>query len=96
MSITFQAYHHVRDSARVSQFLISHHQPGNADGNWLEPDWAYMHFHPAMQPEHLHKIGIWQAENGQIAAICHYEWRLGEAFFQFHPQYHHLRAEMLD
>jgi GNAT superfamily N-acetyltransferase len=29
-------------------------------------------------------------------AVAHYESRLGEAFFEFHPAYRHLRQEMLD
>ena len=87
-------YQHPADYARVSRFLTACHQPGNLDGNWLEPAWEYMHFHPALQPEHLDKNGIWEA-GGEIAAVVHYEWRLGEAFFQFHPAYRHLRAEML-
>ena len=75
--------------------MIAHYRPGNADGNWIEPAWEYMHFHPALQSEHLSKIGIWE-KNGQIAAVVHYEWNLGEAFFQFQPAYHYLREEMLD
>jgi GNAT superfamily N-acetyltransferase len=95
MSVTFRNYQHTTDYQRVSDFLIANHQTGNLDGNWLEPAWEYMHFHPAMQPEHLAKNGIWE-EDGQIVAVVHYEWSLGEAFFQFHPAYRHLRAELLD
>jgi hypothetical protein len=85
-------YHRLPARQRL---LITHHQTGNLDGNWLEPAWEYMHFHPAIQPEHLSQNGIWE-EDGQIVAVVHYEWRLGEAFFQFHPAYRHLRAELLD
>jgi GNAT superfamily N-acetyltransferase len=87
-------YQHPADYERVSRFLTACHQPGNQDGNWLEPAWEYMHFHPALQPEHLDQNGIWEV-GGEIAAVVHYEWRLGEAFFQFHPAYRHLRADML-
>jgi hypothetical protein len=79
----------------ISQFLIAHYRPGNSDGNWIEPAWEYMHFHPALQSEHLSKIGIWE-KNGQIVAVVHYEGNLGEAFFQFQPAYRYLREEMLD
>jgi ribosomal protein S18 acetylase RimI-like enzyme len=95
MKMAFRPYHNADDYQRISEFLITHHRPGNQDGNWLEPAWEYMHFHPALQAEHLGKIGIWEAA-GEIAAVCHYEWSLGEAFFQFHPAYRHLREEMLD
>jgi GNAT superfamily N-acetyltransferase len=95
MTIQFLNYNGQDDYTRIDEFLIKHHQPGNADENWIEPAWEYMHFHPALQPEHLGKIGIWE-ESGEIVAVCHYEWSLGEAFFQFHPAYRHLRETMLD
>lgn len=95
MTTSLRSYNHAQDYQRVSEFLIRHHQAGNVDGNWLEPMWEYMHFHPALEPEHLEKIGIWESA-GEIVAVCHYEWRLGEAFFQFHPAYGSLRVQMLD
>lgn len=94
MSVTFRAYHHGTDYQRVSDFLIAHHQTGNLDGNWLEPAWEYMHFHPYLSAEDLPRIGLWE-DAGQLVAVTHYESRLGEAFFQFHPEYRHLRGEML-
>ena len=93
--IQSRSYDPVGDYQRVSEFLIEHHQPGNLDGNWIEPAWEYMHHHPALDKACLGKIGIWE-DAGKIAAVCHSEWRLGEAFFQFHPAYRHLRDEMLD
>lgn len=95
MSISLRNYEHSQDYKRISDFLIEHYKPCNRDGNWLEPTWEYMHGHPALQPEHLKKIGVWE-EGGEIVAITHYEWRLGEAFFQFKPGYEFLRVEMLD
>ncbi|MCE7984529.1 MAG: GNAT family N-acetyltransferase [Caldilinea sp. CFX5] len=64
-------------------------------GNWLEPAWEYMHFHPALDSSILEKFGVWEAD-GEIIALCHGEWRLGEAFFEFHPAYRHLREELLN
>lgn len=95
MNITFRNYSHTQDYHLVSEFLIRHYQSGNLDGNWIEPAWEYMHFHPALDPSHLGRIGIWEAA-GEIVAVCHYEWHLGEAFFQFHSDYRRLREEMLD
>jgi len=95
MTITFRAYNHAEDYEQVSEFLIKHYQPNNQDGNWIEPAWEYMHFHPALDSSHLEKIGVWESA-GEIVALCHYESHLGEAFFQFHPAYHYLRREMLD
>lgn len=73
----------------------AHHQPGNLDGNWLEPAWEYMHGHPCLDVASLEKIGIWE-DAGEIVAVTHYESSLGEVFFQFHPAYRHLRQAMLD
>lgn len=95
MTITLRSYNHAQDYPRISDFLITHYQPGNTDGNWIEPAWEYMHFHPALDGQHMDRFGIWE-ENGEIVAACHYEWHLGEAFFQFHSTYHHLRADMLN
>ena len=79
----------------MSEFLIAHHQPNNADGNWIEPAWEYMHYHPALDSSNMGRFGIWE-DGGEIVAIVHYEWHMGEAFFQFHPAYKHLRKEMLE
>ena len=95
MTISFRNYEYPQDYQNISDFLIAHYQPGNRDGNWLEPAWEYMHGHPALEPQHLEKIAIWE-EDSEIIAITHYEWRLGEAFFQFKPGYEFLRSEMLD
>ncbi len=95
MPLACRPYRHDSDYAGVSAFLIANHRPGNRDDNWLEPAWEYMHFHPALDSASLAKIGVWE-EGGQIVAVAHYEWSLGEASCQFHPAYRHLRAEMLD
>ena len=94
MTISFRKYQHPHDYQRISQFLIENYQPGNQDGNWLEPEWEYMHGHPYLQPEHLERIGIWE-EDREIVAVVHYEWRLGDAFFQFKPGFRNLREQML-
>ncbi len=91
----FRHYSGTDDYQRISDFLITHYQPGNTDGNWLEPMWEYMHFHPLLDASNLGRLGIWE-ESGEIIAVCHYEWHLGDTFFQFHPDYRHLRTEMLD
>ncbi len=95
MSVHFRQYRHAEDYKRVDDFLIEHYQPNNADGNWIEPAWEYMHFHPALDPSILNEIGIWE-ENGKIVGVAHNEWRAGEGFFQFHPGHPGLREEMLE
>lgn len=91
----FRNYNHPEDYRRIGDFLIAHYRPNNANGNWIEPAWEYMHYHPLLDSSSMDKIGIWE-QDGEIVAVAHYEWRLGEAFFQFHPDFRHLRGEMLD
>jgi GNAT superfamily N-acetyltransferase len=95
MSIQFRHYHAPEDYQLIGNFLIEHYQPENQDGNWIEPAWEYMHGHPMLDVSALNKIGIWE-DDGKLVAVAHFESRLGEAFFQFHPDYQRLRREMLD
>lgn len=95
MNITLHPYLRARDYSRVGEFLVRIYQPGNADGNWLQPIWEYMHFHPMLDESALERIGVWEA-GGQIAAVAHYEDRPGTAFFEIDPAFLHLRPEMLD
>jgi len=94
MGLILRAYQSPGDYQRVSDFLTQHYLPGNADGNWIAPAWEYMHYHPALNSDVLDRIGIWE-EDGKIVAVAHYEWRLGEAFFEVDPAYRAMRYEML-
>lgn len=95
MSITQRPYHRAADYQAVGRFLITHYQSHNRDGNFLQPGWEYMHFHPNLDESALDRCAIWE-DDGAIVAVAHYEWRLGEAFFELHPDYGHLQAAMLD
>ncbi len=95
MTQMIRPYDPLRDYLKVDEFLTRHHRVGNLDGNWLEPAWEYMHGHPLLQSQHLPQIGIWE-DAGEVVGVAHYEWQLGEAFFQFHPAHRSLRSEMLD
>jgi GNAT superfamily N-acetyltransferase len=95
MNITSRPYNHEKDYSKIGDFLIRHYQTGNLDGNLIEPAWEYMHFHPFMDSSALGRFRIWE-NDGQVIAVVHYEWQLGEAFFEFHPDYRFLREEMLD
>ena len=94
MAVTRRHFRH-DDAEAVSEFLIRHHQPGNADGNWLQPAWEYALTHPALDEHSLGCITIWEDED-EIVAVVHYEHRLGEAFFQVHPDHSELKPVMLD
>ena len=83
------------DAERVSDFLIRHYQPGNADGNWLQPAWEYAFTHPNLDTHSLNAMTVWE-EGDELVGFCHYEHRLGEAFFQVHPDHAELKHAMLD
>jgi predicted N-acetyltransferase YhbS len=94
MSITLEQYS-PGSFAAVGELMMVHWQPGNKDGNWLQPAWEYMHTHPLLDKSALHKIGVWK-DAGAIVGVAHYESGLGEVYFQIHPAYKHLRPAMLD
>jgi predicted N-acetyltransferase YhbS len=93
MDITLKPYQ-AADWRRIGQFLVEHYQPDNRDGNWLRPTWDYMHSHPMLDESALARIGVWE-DGGKIVGVAHYESRLGEAFFECHPEYDFLKGEML-
>jgi len=94
-TITLRHYVRPADFRTVGDFLIRHYQPGNRDGNWLQPIWQYMHSHPNLDEAALERIGVWEGA-GEIVAVVHYESTLGEAFFELHPDYAFLKRDMLD
>jgi predicted N-acetyltransferase YhbS len=94
MSVSIRPYKSPDDFHSVGDFLITHFAPGNRDGNWLQPAWEYMHSHPYLDESSLERIGIWEA-SGAIVGVANYEHQLGEAFFQLHPAFTHLKQEML-
>lgn len=95
MTVTQRSYHRSEDFDRVGRFLIRHYQSGNRDGNWLQPTWEYMHFHPMLEDSSLDRIRIWE-DSGELIAVVHYEAYLGEAFFQIHPAFETLKPALLD
>ena len=82
------------DYETVSRFLTSLYQPENRDGNWLQPIWEYAYTHGEFDAASVGKIGVWE-EGGRIVAVATYELRLGEAFFNTHRDYAHLKPEMI-
>ncbi len=82
------------DFPAISDFLYGLYRPRNQDGNWFQPIWEYAYTHPGYDAEAVPRFGIWEDE-GTMVAVSLYELRLGEAFFQIHPAYAHLKPEML-
>ncbi len=95
MAIKHRQYSYPDDFKLVGDFLIANFQSGNRDGNWFQPTWEYMHSHPNLDESSLDKIRIWE-DSGEIVAVVHYESRLGEVFFEIHPDFTHLKPAMLD
>ena len=94
MSIQVRSYKRSEDFELIGNFLVETYQPGKKFDNWLQPCWEYMHFHPCLNEAELDKIGVWE-DSGNIVGVAHYESRLGEVFFQTHPDYTHLKSDML-
>jgi len=82
------------DYAAVSDFLTGLYEPDNRDGNWFQPIWEYAYTHPWFDADSAGKIGIWE-DAGRIVGVVTYEMKLGEAFFNTHRDYAHLKPEML-
>ena len=95
MTITFRNYNASEDFKLIGDFLIENYQFDNRDGNWFEPTWEYMHSHPFLDESALDRIGVWE-DAGHIVGVVHYESKLGEVFFETHPDYVHLKPGMLD
>jgi predicted N-acetyltransferase YhbS len=96
MSVKVRNYSGSKDFQAISDFLIANYQPDNADGNWLEPRWEYMHFRSDIIAKiDTGKIGIWE-DNSKIVGVAHPEEFAGELFLQIHPEYGFLKTEMLD
>jgi len=95
MSAVLRPWAGPADFAAISDFLYSLYQPDNRDGNWFQPIWEYAYTHSSFDDAAVGQIGLWE-EGGAIVGVALYESRLGEAFFQVHPAYQHLKPAMLD
>ena len=95
MTITLRPYRRPDDFEAIGHFITGLYQPGNADGNWFQPAWEYMHSHPYLDDSALEQIGVWE-EDGAILGVATYESRLGEAFFQLKAGLTQLKPAMLD
>ena len=95
MTVTMRSCAGHGNFVAISDFLFTLYQPDNRDGNWFQPIWEYAYTHPAFDEESAGRIGIWE-DHGAIVGVAMYESRLGEAFFQVHPDYAHLKPAMLE
>lgn len=95
MSIQIRPYQSPQDFELVGNFLIKTFKPGTKPSNWLQPRWEYMHFHPYLPASELPKIGILE-DAGNIVGVVHFEFRMGEVYFEIHPDYVLLKSAMLD
>jgi predicted N-acetyltransferase YhbS len=83
------------DFPAISDFLYALYQPNNSDGNWFQPIWEYAYTHSLFDEESVQRIGIWE-DDDKIVGVVLYESKLGEAFFNIHPDYENLKPIMLD
>jgi predicted N-acetyltransferase YhbS len=95
MSTRIKPYNHTVDYDRVGDFLVDTYHPGEYFSNWLQPRWEYMHYHPYIKSLDLEKIGV--AEDAdQIVGVVHFEHTYGQIYFQVHPDYDHIKTDLLD
>jgi len=95
MIAKLRKYDKRRDFKSIGEFLVKHYQPDNRDGNFLQPAWEYMCTHPMTDKKIFDNIGVWE-DTGEIVGVAHAEMRAGEAFFEIHPGYTHLKRQMLE
>lgn len=99
MSVQVRSYNRQKDFTLVGDFLIDIYRPGELPANWLQPRWEYMHYLclPLYEVDQLdlEKIGIFE-DSGNIVGVVHFEDRLGDTYFETHPDYTHLKLEMLN
>lgn len=95
MSINMRRYEHQSDYERVHAFLTDTYQHGMKRDNWLPQRWEYMHYHPGLDRESLHRIGVFE-DDGLIVAVAHYEDKPGVAFFEVRAGYEYLKPDMLE
>jgi hypothetical protein len=61
MNIVLRNYSGIQDFRAVSNFLVANYKPDNAEGNWLQPRWEYMHYRTDIVGKiDVRKIGIWE------------------------------------
>ena len=78
--------------------MIDTYRQGGRHDNWLQPRWEYMHYHPLFDESlriAFSSTGGWESD-GTIVALVHFEHRPGKYFFQVHPDFVHLKLEMLE
>jgi GNAT superfamily N-acetyltransferase len=78
--------------------LVDTYKPGDRHDNWLQPRWEYMHYHPLLDDDlriAFSNSGVWECDGG-IIALVHFEHRPGKYFFQVHPDFAHLKSEMVE
>ena len=96
MQARSRSYNHAQDYDAVGRFLLRTYGAGTAHRNWLQPRWEYMHFHPALDADHLYEFGVWEDDHtGEIVGLVHYEHRMGINYVQLAPQNTWLQQPML-
>lgn len=95
MAVRRRRFDPSRDFDGISTFLTPLYCSNNADGNWFQAIWEYAYTQPNFDEKSLDCIGIWE-DGAYMVGVATFESRLGEAFFSVHPDYEHLKLEMLE
>lgn len=54
-----------------------------------------MHYHALLEESALTNIGVWESDSN-IVAVANCEHAVGGVYFQIHPDFMHLKLEMLE
>jgi len=98
MSVHLRSYRYPDDYEKVGAFLVRTYAATSAGPhrNWLQPRWEYMHHHPVLWAHGLDlgRCGLW-SDGDRIAAVVHFEHRMGIAYVQLDPGYASLKRDLL-
>ena len=92
--ITVRHYRWPDDFEAVGSFLKQNMGERILSTNWTQARWEYMHYHPYIKYDELHRIGIF-LDGGEIVGVIHHEHTLGEVYTEVKRGYEYLREDMI-
>ncbi len=83
------------DFCKVRDFLRRIHDPAYSTANWDWVRWEWVQSLPYLDETKLSRIGVWEDE-GRVVALANYEFKLGDAYFSYDPEYACLKRDMVE
>ncbi len=101
LKMKFRKYTGMGDFYKIRDFLVESYSVYQRPYNWTMERWNYTRYRTSIiyqtpVSEWENSIGIWESENGEIAAVVHSEGEgRGEAFFEINPNIDNIPYEEL-